>query len=633
TASTQPVSHPPVACSASAACLLQCKAGNGAGEEFTSINPKIITLIFKIPIIHLQDPDIYSPINYEADLDTDDELELQFLQATLDDKASSLLRTFIDNASSSGSSSYNSKKVDHFVSMGFEEKLVIRAIKENGEDNDEAILNSLLTYPVLEDSLGEDIGSSSKPKSPTHINEDFLDDFSDCDSSCGEAEGKERDADYKNKTISIMVDMGYNLEDVLISVERCGYDASIEELADFICAAEMAKVADATEFPDRSRKLEKPQMDRKRKSVQVIQRPKKKPVPERMMEERNFKQMIGFGLPGYPPVRTSRILPDEALGPPFFFYENVACTPKGVWEQISRFLYDIEPEFVDSIHFSAAARKRGYIHNLPITNRQPLLPIPPKTIHEAIPEAKKWWPSWDKRTKLNCLLTCIGSAQLTERIRKRVESGEPSETDKKFVIEQCKKWNLVWVGKNRVAVLEPEDMEMLLGFPRFYTRGVCRTDRYKTLGNSFQIDTVAYQLSVLKPMYPSGMNVLSLFSGIGGAEIALYRLGIPLKNVVSVEISNVSREILRQWWSETEQEGRLIHVDDVQTIDNEMMDQWIEELNGFDLVIGGSPCNNLAGGNRRTRDGLQGEHSSLFYHYYRILEYVRMSMKRRAAFL
>uniref|UniRef100_A0A803LJC0 DNA (cytosine-5-)-methyltransferase n=1 Tax=Chenopodium quinoa TaxID=63459 RepID=A0A803LJC0_CHEQI len=582
------------------------------------------------------DPDIYSPINYEADLDTDDELELQFLQATLDDKDIAYEQDSpvdcVDNASSSGSSNYNSKKVDHFVSMGFEEKLVIRAIKENGEDNDEAILNSLLTYPVLEDSLGEDNGSS-KPKSPTHINEDFLDDFSDCDSSCGEAEEKRRDADYKDKTISIMVDMGYDLEDVLISIERCGYDASIEELADFICAAEMAKVADATEFPDRSRQVEKPQMDRKRKSVQVIQRPKKQPVPERMMEERSFKQMIGFGLPGCPAVRTSRTLPDEALGPPYFFYENVACTPKGVWDQISRFLYDIEPEFVDSIHFSAAARKRGYIHNLPIINRQPLLPIPPKTIHEAIPETKKWWPSWDKRTKLNCLLTCIGSAQLTERIRKRVESGEPSETDKRFVIEQCKKWNLVWVGKNRVAVLEPEDMEMLLGFPRFYTRGVSRTDRYKTLGNSFQIDTVAYQLSVLKPMYPGGMNVLSLFSGIGGAEIALYRLGIPLKNVVSVEISNVSQDILRQWWSETEQEGRLIHVDDVQTIDNKMMDQWIEELNGFDLVIGGSPCNNLAGGNRRTRDGLQGEHSSLFYHYYRILDYVRMSMKRRAPFL
>lgn len=53
-----------------------------------------------------------------------------------------------DHASSAGSSSYNPNKVDHFMSMGFEEKMVVQAIKENGEDNDEAILNSLLTYSV-----------------------------------------------------------------------------------------------------------------------------------------------------------------------------------------------------------------------------------------------------------------------------------------------------------------------------------------------------------------------------------------------------------------------------------------------------------------------------------------------------
>ncbi|KAI9088103.1 hypothetical protein K1719_030080 [Acacia pycnantha] len=52
-----------------------------------------------------------------------------------------------------------------------------------------------------------------------------------------------------------------------------------------------------------------------------------------------------------------------------------------------------------------------------------------------------------------------------------------------------------------------------------------------------KVDTVAYHLSVLKDMYPNGINLLSLFFGIGGAEVALYRLGIPIKNVVSVEKS------------------------------------------------------------------------------------------------
>ncbi|XP_074294144.1 DNA (cytosine-5)-methyltransferase DRM2-like [Silene latifolia] len=188
-------------------------------------------------------------------------------------------------------------------------------------------------------------------------------------------------------------------------------------------------------------------------------------------------------------------------------------------------------------------------------------------------------------------------------------------------MKQCKKWNLVRVGKHKVAILEPNDVEML-GFPQDHTRGVGWTERYKALGNSFQIDTVAYHLSVLKPIYPRGMTVLSLFSGIGGAEVALHRLGIPLKAVVSVEISEISRKIFQDWWDQTEQRGQLIHLDDVQKVDNRMIRRWITEFGGFDLVIGGSPCNNLAGGNRRTRDGLLGEHSSLFFQYFRILDTV-----------
>ncbi|GJN29624.1 hypothetical protein PR202_gb17869 [Eleusine coracana subsp. coracana] len=59
---------------------------------------------------------------------------------------------------------------------------------------------------------------------------------------------------------------------------------------------------------------------------------------------------------------------------------------------MSTFLFDIKPEFVDSKYFCACARKRGYIHNLPVENQKPLLPLPPKTISEAFPNTRKWWP-------------------------------------------------------------------------------------------------------------------------------------------------------------------------------------------------------------------------------------------------
>lgn len=203
------------------------------------------------------------------------------------------------------------------------------------------------------------------------------------------------------------------------------------------------------------------------------------------------RPMIGFGVPDGPMKITQRTLPEEAVGPPFFYYENVALAPKGVWTTITRFLYEIEPEFVDSKFFGAASRKRGYIHNLPIQNRFPLLPTPPRSIHEALPRTRKWWPSWDTRTQFNCILSCVGSAKLTERIKKELENWdeEPSEDAKKFVLHHCRKWNLIWLGMNKVAPLEPNEIEVLMGFPRDHTRGggISRTERFKVLANAFQV--------------------------------------------------------------------------------------------------------------------------------------------------
>ncbi|KAL6956124.1 DNA (cytosine-5)-methyltransferase drm1a, partial [Sarracenia purpurea var. burkii] len=143
------------------------------------------------------------------------------------------------------------------------------------------------------------------------------------------------------------------------------------------------------------------------------------------------------------------------------------------------------------------------------------------------------------------------------------------------------------------------------------------------------VDTVGYHLSVLKNLFPTGINVLSLFSGIGGAEVALHRLGIPLKNVVSVELSETSRTIVQSWWEQTNQQGNLIHIADVQEVTAQKLAQWVDSFGGFDLVVGGSPCNNLAGRNYVSRDGLEGKHSSLFYDYFRILDVVKSLMSQQ----
>ncbi|KAG8086848.1 hypothetical protein GUJ93_ZPchr0010g10395 [Zizania palustris] len=169
--------------------------------------------------------------------------------------------------------------------------------------------------------------------------------------------------------------------------------------------------------------------------------------------------MVGLSLPSDKVRPVHRTLPDQAFGPPFFYYENVALAPKDLWTTISRFLYDVQPEFVDSKFFCAAARKRVYTHNLPIENRSHVLPCPPKTIYEAFPSTKMWWPSWGPRRQFNCLQTCVASAKLTERIRCSLSNwgDTPSPGVQKCVLDECRKWNLVWVGKNKVAPLEPDE--------------------------------------------------------------------------------------------------------------------------------------------------------------------------------
>uniref|UniRef100_A0A5B7ADM4 DNA (cytosine-5-)-methyltransferase n=1 Tax=Davidia involucrata TaxID=16924 RepID=A0A5B7ADM4_DAVIN len=574
------------------------------------------------------------------DWDTEDELEIQEIQNLPLSSSSSLtvpggeaIAGTGEASSSAGSS--NSKLIHHFVGMGFSEKMVAKAIEENGEGNTESILEALLTYSALENSQQQQHVDSDHCSS--EYDESFLDDLSDMD-SWSENEENTNSLSDKDKTLLSLSKMGYTVEEASTAVDRCGPDASLAELTDCIFAAQMSKAEDAY-LPDENKPKNVHNDNGRHKKRKLFEYELWKRKKQRGYENEDDetirlpKPMIGFGVPTELCEVYHRTLPEPAIGPPYFYYENVALAPKGVWNTISRFLYDVEPEFVDSKYFCAAARKRGYVHNLPIQDRFPILPLPPRTVHEALPLTRKWWPSWDTRTKLNCLQTCIGSAKLTERIRKALEDwdGVPPLQVQKYVLDECRKWNLVWVGRNKLAPLEPDEVEMLLGFPKNHTRGggISRTDRYKSLGNSFQIDTVAYHLSVLKDLFPGGINLLSLFSGIGGAEVALHRLGIPLKNVVSVEKSEVNRNIVRSWWEQTNQRGNLIDFADVQLLNGDRLEQLINSFGGFDLVIGGSPCNNLAGSNRVSRDGLEGKDSALFYDYFRILDLVKCIMGKQ----
>lgn len=105
------------------------------------------------------------------------------------------------------------------------------------------------------------------------------------------------------------------------------------------------------------------------------------------------------------------------------------------------------------------------------------------------------------------------------------------------------------------------------------------------------------------------MNVLSLFDGISCGQIALERAGIKVDNYFASEIDKDAIAVTQYNYPNTIQLG------DVRNID-------LSILPKIDLLIGGSPCQDLS---RAKRDGkgLDGEKSSLFYDYVRVLNIVK----------
>lgn len=104
------------------------------------------------------------------------------------------------------------------------------------------------------------------------------------------------------------------------------------------------------------------------------------------------------------------------------------------------------------------------------------------------------------------------------------------------------------------------------------------------------------------------MRVLSLFDGISCGMVALERAGIPVEKYVAYEIDKNAIKVSKHNYPQIE------HCGDVTTAD-------FTQYKGFDLLIGGSPCQDFSTLNR-TRDGLDGQKSHLFWEFVRAVKEV-----------
>lgn len=116
-------------------------------------------------------------------------------------------------------------------------------------------------------------------------------------------------------------------------------------------------------------------------------------------------------------------------------------------------------------------------------------------------------------------------------------------------------------------------------------------------------------------MQKKGLKVLSIFDGISCARVALERTGISVERYFASEIDKYAIQISEKNYND------IIHIGDVRYVAHK--DAPIHyKLNDIDLLIGGSPCQDLSIA-KKDRKGLDGERSGLFWEYVRILKQVK----------
>jgi DNA-cytosine methyltransferase len=106
------------------------------------------------------------------------------------------------------------------------------------------------------------------------------------------------------------------------------------------------------------------------------------------------------------------------------------------------------------------------------------------------------------------------------------------------------------------------------------------------------------------------MNVLSLFNGMNTGRQALENVGIKVKKYYSSEIKPYAIELTQHHFPDTIQVG-----------DVTKWREWDIDWQTIDLVLSGSPCQDLSAAGKRA--GINGKKSSLFFTFVEILEHIK----------
>lgn len=145
--------------------------------------------------------------------------------------------------------------------------------------------------------------------------------------------------------INYLVNMGFPEDEATMAIRRCGLGATFFVLVDSICASQAAGDDPSKNLSDHETKDEN-SFDSLagRRKTDLMEDGKKKrklhgnqPMLDYCSDEDSYggsgiqlpNPMVGFNLPSDPFRSVNRKIPTHAMGPPFFYFKNVARTPKG----------------------------------------------------------------------------------------------------------------------------------------------------------------------------------------------------------------------------------------------------------------------------------------------------------------
>ncbi|KAE8663991.1 DNA (Cytosine-5)-methyltransferase DRM1/2 isoform 4 [Hibiscus syriacus] len=159
------------------------------------------------------------------------------------------------------------------------------------------------------------------------------------------------DSDEENKLL-YLTKTGYSEVEASIAMERCGPDLSIAKLTYFICAAQMA--ADALLLVEDMKQLCNDPNNKQRRNLgyDFWKRKKHMKLEKKLINEDDYavhlsNPMIGFGVPTEPDQITQRTLPEDAIGSPYFYYEQIHLLNLmfHLWNSCRSQSYDLDVPF------------------------------------------------------------------------------------------------------------------------------------------------------------------------------------------------------------------------------------------------------------------------------------------------